>query len=149
MKAQDIMIRQPHTILPQCTIGEALRQMADLRHQDLPVVDEKKMLLGTLNFWQILERAMPSYISQGDLPDVRFAPDLAQFHERLGELKPNPVTQVMNPHPPCARPNDSVLACAALIMKNPKTIYLLPVVEGDRQLVGIISAWDIIKEIAG
>ncbi|WNM59247.1 CBS domain-containing protein [Candidatus Nitrospira allomarina] len=149
MKAQDIMIRQAHTIPPQCTIGEALRQMTDLRLQDFPVVGEKKMLLGTLNFWQILERAMPPYISQGDLPDVRFAPNLVRFHERLGELKPNPVTQVMNPHPPCARPDDSVLACAALIMKTPKTVYLLPVVEGDHQLVGIISAWDIIKEIAG
>ncbi|HBP90901.1 MAG TPA: CBS domain-containing protein [Nitrospirales bacterium] len=149
MNARDIMIRQAHTIPPQCTIGEALRQMADLRLQAFPVVDEKKILLGTLNFWQILERAMPSYISQGDLPDVRFAPDLVQFHERLGELKPNRVTQVMNPHPPCVRPDDSVLACATLIMKTPKTVYLLPVVEGDRQLVGIISAWDVIKEIAG
>ncbi len=149
MKAQDIMIRQPHTIPPQCTIGEALRQMADLRLQAFPVVDKKKMLLGTLNFWQILEWAMPSYISQNDLSDVRFAPDLAQFHERLGELKSNPVTQVMNSHPPCVRPDDSVLACAALIMKTPKTVYLLPVVETDRQLVGVISAWDIIKEIAG
>ncbi|WP_342347064.1 CBS domain-containing protein [uncultured Nitrospira sp.] len=148
MNARDIMIRQAYTIPPQCTIGEALRQMADLRLQAFPVVDEKKMLLGTLNFWQILEWAMPSYISQGDLSDVRFAPDLAQFHERLEELKPNPVTQVMNPHPPCVRPDDSVLACGALIMKTPKTVYLLPVVEGDHQLVGIISAWDIIKEIA-
>ncbi len=112
------MIRQTHTIPPQCMIGEALRQMADLRLQDFPVVDEKKMLLGTLNFWQILEWAMPPYISQGDLPDVRFAPNLVWFHERLGEL-------------------------------NPKTVYLLPVVEGDHQLVGIISAWDVIKEIAG
>ncbi len=149
MNARDIMIRQAHTIPPQCTIGEALRHMADLRLQAFPVVNEEKILLGTLNFWQILEWAMPSYISQGDLSDVRFAPDLAQFHERLEKLKPNPVTQVMNPHPPCVRPDDSVLACGALIMKTPKTVYLLPVVEGDHQLVGIISAWDIIKEIAG
>jgi CBS domain-containing protein len=54
----------------------------------------------------------------------------------------------MNPNPPCVRPEDSVLTCAALIMKTPKTVYLLPVLEEDRQLVGIISAWDIIKEIA-
>lgn len=149
MNAQDIMIRQAHTISPQCTIGEALGQMSVLHFQAFPVVDEKRRLLGTLSFWQILEWAMPSYISQDDLSDVRFAPDLAQFHERLGKLKPNPVTEVMNLHPPCVRPDDSVLACAALIMQTPKTVYLLPVVEGDQQLVGIISAWDLIKEIAG
>ncbi len=149
MNARDIMIRQAHTIPPQCTIGEALRQMADLHLQAFPVVDEKKMLLGTLSFWQIIEWAMPSYISQDDLSDVRFAPDLARFHERLGELKLNPVAQLMNAHPPCVRPEDSVLTCAALVMKTPKTVYLLPVVEGDHQLVGIISAWDVIKEIAG
>jgi CBS-domain-containing membrane protein len=148
MIARDIMIRQAHTISPDCTIGEALRRMAELRIQAFPVVDAGKVLLGTLNFWQILEQAMPSYISQGDLSDVRFAPDLAQFHERLEGLKSKFASQVMNFHPPCLRPDDSVLACAALIMKTPKTVYLLPVVEDNRQLVGIISAWDIIKEIA-
>ncbi|MGE0472296.1 MAG: HPP family protein [Nitrospirales bacterium] len=141
------MTRQIHTISPGCTIGEALARMADLRLQAFPVVENEFALLGMLNFWQILEQAMPSYIAKGDLPDVGFAPDLAQFHERLEELKPQPVTSVMNPHPPCVRPDDSVLACAALIMKTPKTVYLLPVVEGNRQLVGLITAWDIIKEI--
>lgn len=147
MKAQDIMTRQIHTIASKCTIGEALARMADLRLQALPVVEKEKVLLGMLNFWQILEQAMPSYIAKGDLPDVGFAPDLAQFHEHLGQLKAQPVTLVMNPHPPCVRPEDSVLACAALIMKTPKTVYLLPVVKEGRQLVGLISAWDILKEI--
>ena len=149
MNAGDIMTRQVHTISPECTIGEALSRMADLRIQAFPVVENNNTLVGTLNFWQILEQALPSYITKGDLPDVRFAPDLAQLHERLEGLKSQPVTLVMNPHPPCVQFNDSVLACAALIMKTPKTVYLLPVVEGDRRLVGIISAWDIIKEIAG
>jgi CBS-domain-containing membrane protein len=149
MIARDIMVLQAHTVSPECTIGEALRRFADLRFQAFPIIDENHRLLGTLNFWQIIEKAMPSYITKGDLPDVRFAPDLGQFHERLEKLKQKLVTHVMNPNPPCVRPEDSVLTCAALIMKTPKTVYLLPVVEGDRQLVGIISAWDIIKEIAG
>ena len=147
MKAQDIMARQIHTIAPGCTIGEALGRMADLGLQAFPVVEKEFILLGTLNFWQILEKAMPSYIAKGDLPDVGFAPDLAQFHEHLEALKPQPVTSVMNPNPPCVRPDDSALACAALIMKTPKTVYLLPVVDGNRKLLGLISAWDIIKEI--
>jgi CBS-domain-containing membrane protein len=149
MIARDIMVLHVHTLSPERTIGEALRRFADLKFQAFPVIDENHRLLGTLNFWQILEKAMPSYITKGGLADVRFAPDLAQLHERLEELKPKPVTFVMNPHPPCVHPHDSVLACAALIMTTPKTVYLLPVVEGDRRLVGIISAWDIIKEIAG
>jgi CBS-domain-containing membrane protein len=122
--------------------------MAELRIQAFPVVEQENTILGTLNFWQIIEQSMPPYITKGDLPDVRFAPDLGQFHERLEKLKQKLVTHVMNPNPPCVRPEDSVLTCAALIMKTPKTVYLLPVLEEDRQLVGIISAWDIIKEIA-
>ncbi len=149
MIARDIMVLQVHTVSPECTIGEVLRRFAELGCQAFPVLDEEKTLLGTLNFWQILEQAIPAYIIKGDMPDIRFAPDLAQFHEHLEELKLKPVIQVMNPHPPTVHPDDSVLACAALIMKTPKTVYLLPVVEGDRRLVGIISAWDIIKEIAG
>ncbi len=148
MIARDIMVLQVQTLSPDCTIGEALRHFAELRLQAFPIIDENHRLVGTLNFWQILEKALPSYITKGDLSDVKFAPDLAQLHERLEGLKHIPVTQVMNTNPPCVRPQDSVLACAALILKTPKTVYLLPVVEENRQLVGIISAWDIIKEIA-
>ena len=123
MIARDILVRHVHTLSPGNTIGDALRRFADLKFQAFPVTDENQKLLGTLNFWQIIEKAMPSYITKGDLTDVRFAPDLTQFHERLEELKPQPVTFVMNPHPPCVRPEDSVLACAALIMNTPKTLY--------------------------
>ncbi|MCH8041918.1 MAG: CBS domain-containing protein, partial [Nitrospinae bacterium] len=30
----------------------------------------------------------------------------------------------------------------------PKTIHLLPVVEASRRLLGIVTPWDLIKEIA-
>lgn len=148
MIARDIMIREVHTIAPDSTVRDALERMASLHIQAFPVVDATGKLLGTLNFWQILEQAMPSYIAKGDLPDVRFAPDLAQLHDRLGELKRQTVTHVMDHDPLSVHPGDSVLACAALIMRTPKTVYLLPVVEEDRRLVGIITAWDIIKGIA-
>lgn len=149
MIARDIMVGQIHTLSPESTIGEALRRFSELRFQAFPVIDGERRLLGTLNFWQILEKAMPGYITKDQLPDVRFAPDLSQFHQRLEELKSKPVSFVMNPHPSCVHPNDSVLACATLIMTAPRTVHLLPVVEEDRQLVGIISAWDILKGIAG
>jgi CBS-domain-containing membrane protein len=148
MIARDIMVRQIHTIAPDCTVRDALKRMATLRIQAFPVVSQEQKLLGTLNFWQILERAMPSYITKGDLSDVRFAPDFAKLHERLEDLKSKPVTLVMNHQPLCVDPDHSVLSCAALIMQAPKTVNILPVVEGDRRLVGIIGAWDIIKEIA-
>lgn len=147
MIAQEIMVSQVQTLSPNYTIGEALCRFADLRFQAFPIIDENHRLLGTLNFWQIIEQAMPSYITKGDLPDVRFAPDLGQFHERLEGLKQKLVSHVMNSNAPCVRPEDSVLACAALIMTTPKTVYLLPVVEESRKLVGIISAWDILKKL--
>jgi len=148
MIARDIMNRQIHTISPDCSVRDALTRMAALGTQGFPVVDRDQVLLGTLNYWQILEQAMPSYIIKGDLSDVRFAPDFARLHERLDDIKTKPVTLIMNHQPPCVGPDDSVLSCAALIMQTPKTAYLLPVVEADRRLVGIITAWDIIKEIA-
>jgi CBS-domain-containing membrane protein len=148
MIARDIMNRQAHTIAPDCTVREALKRMATLSTQGFPVVDREQLLLGTVNFWQILEQAMPSYITKGDLSDVRFAPDFARLHERLEDLKSKPVTVVMNHQPLCIGPDDSVLSCAALIMQTPKTVHLLPVVEDGRRLMGVITAWDIIKEIA-
>lgn len=148
MKARDIMSSNVQSLSPDCSIGEAVRRIAETKFQAFPVVDQNQILLGTVNIWRILQRVMPSYILSGELPDVRFAPDLSQLHENLSTLKIQPVSTVMNTTPLCVRPDDSVLECATVIMRAPKQVHLLPVIDHDRRLVGVISPWDLIKEIS-
>ena len=148
MNARDIMTTNIVTLPPDCTIGEAVRRFGETKFQAFPVIDAAGSFLGTLNIWRVLRHVMPRYILSGDLPDVRFAPDLELLHERLATLRNEPVTTIMNTNPPIVRPEHSVLECAALMVNAPKTIHLLPVVEESGRLLGLVSPWDLIKEIA-
>jgi len=148
MKAHDIMTQDVVTLPPECPIGDTVRKFAEMKLQAFPVVDSKGKLLGTVNIWQLLYHVMPSYIVSGDLPDVRFAPDLNLLHERLASMRDQPVSAIMNRKPPTVRPDHSVLECAALMLNAPKTVHLLPVVDESGLFLGVVAPFDLIKEIA-
>ena len=148
MNAREIMTTDILTLPPECSIREAVGKSRETKFQAFPVVDDTGILLGTLNIGRVLRQVMPPYILSGDLPSVPFAPDLDLLHERLATLGAQPVTAIMNTTPPVVRPDSSVLECAALMVNAPKTIHLLPVVEASRRLLGIVTPWDLIKEIA-
>lgn len=147
MKARDIMSTAVETLMPDCTIGEAVRRFAATRRHAFPVVDATGKLLGTVNLWHLIGHVLPPYIVSGDLPDVRFAPDLNQIHDRLAGLRDQPVSAIMNREPPTVRPTHSVLECAALILNTPKTVHLLPVVDESGRLLGVVAPFDVIKEM--
>jgi CBS-domain-containing membrane protein len=148
MKARDIMTRDVVTLSPEYSIGDTVRKFAEMKLQAFPVVDRNGSLLGTVNVWQLLRHVMPPYIVSGDLPDVRFAPDLNLLHERLASMRDQPVSAVMNREPPTVRPYHSVLECAALMLNAPKTVHLLPVVDESGHFLGVVAPFDLIKEIA-
>lgn len=148
MKAHDIMTRDVFTLSPECSIGDTVRKFAEMKLQAFPVVDSNGNLLGTVNIWQLLCHVMPPYIVSGDLPDVRFAPDLNLLHERLASTRDQPVSVIMNRKPLTVQPDHSVLECAALMMNAPKPVHLLPVVDKSGRFLGVVAPFDLIKEIA-
>jgi CBS domain-containing protein len=147
MKARDIMTIHVQTLAPDSQISDAVRLFQDTRFQAFPVVAADGTLLGLLNIWNILLKVLPPYIISGDLPDVRFAPDLNQLHERLAALRSQAAAELMDRSPPQAKPGESVLECAALMLHAPHRVHLLPVVDESGQLLGVIAPWDLIKEI--
>jgi len=147
MKASEIMTTHVVRLSPDCTIGEAVRRFEETNFQSFPIVDEKGILIGTLNIWRILRKVIPPYIASGQLTSVRFAPELEILHERLGLLRSKPVTTIMNKNPPVIRSDCSVLECATVMVNAPKKIHVLPVVDEHMKLLGIVTPFDLIKEI--
>ena len=135
------------TLAPDSQISDAVRLFQDTRFQAFPVVAADGALLGLLNIWNILLKVLPPYIISGDLPDVRFAPDLNPLHERLAALRSQAAAELMDRSPPRAKSGDSVLECAALMLHAPHRVHLLPVVDESGRLLGVIAPWDLIKEI--
>jgi len=147
MRASEIMTTHVEKLTPECTIGEAVKRFEDTKFQAFPIVDKNDVLIGTLNIWRVLKKVIPTYIASGHLTNVSFAPDLEILHERLGHFRSKHVTTIMNKNPPIIRSDCSVLECATLMINAPKTIHVLPVVDEQMKLVGIVTPLDLIKEI--
>lgn len=147
MRASEIMTTDVVRLPPECTIGEAVSRFEETGYQAFPIVEKNGVLIGTLNIWRILRKVIPPYIASGQLTNVRFAPDLEILHERLGKMRSRPVTTIMNKNPPVIRSDCSVLECATVMVNAPKKIHVLPVVDEHMKLLGIVTPFDLIKEI--
>lgn len=145
MKARDIMSTEIHTLSPECTVGEALRQYARKKFQALPIVDGTGHLQGVISIMMIFKHILPPYIVSGELKEVSFAPDLNQVHDRLKSLRNQPVSHIMKHDPPTVSPDMSVLACGAILLQSQEHDRILPVIDKSGLLIGIIAPWDFLK----
>lgn len=147
MTARDIMTTGTPALAPDTSIEEAARRFRETGLVALPIIDTTGRLQGAVSIRGLLLHALPSYLASQNLQDVRFAPDLLQLHERLVALRRKPVSTVMDQTPLTVRPDHSVLECAALLLHAPSLATLLLVVEESGRLVGVVTPWDLIKEI--
>src|SRR3989338_8250198 len=96
MNAATIMTTNVATTECDKTVAEAMRILRDERIGQLPIVDKNKKVIGLLTSRKLLYLTLPRYISEGLLKDVKFAPDLPQFHQRCAELAKKDVCEVMD-----------------------------------------------------
>lgn len=117
--AADIMSSDVVTVDPACSIGAAIRLLAELRIRHLPVIDRTGVLVGI--------------VSDGDLTE-RTADDQT------------PVADVMTRDVVTASSDDD-LARVAEIMAD-LSLTAIPVVDANGKLTGIISYTDLLREQA-
>jgi len=115
-RAENGMIIDPITIIPSQTVEDALQLMKENKIGGIPVVNEKKQLVGI-----ITNR------------DLRFEKDLNK-----------PIEEVMTKQPLITVPEFITFDQAEEILQQHK-IEKLPVVNNDNVLVGLITYKDIIK----
>ncbi len=114
-RAENGMINAPVTILPSCTVADALRLMAEYKIGGIPVVDEEKTLIGI-----ITNR------------DLRFENN---YNKPIQEVMTTSIISTSR---------DTDLNEASKILQVHK-IEKLPVVDGNGKLVGLITYKDITK----
>ncbi|HIA14093.1 MAG TPA: CBS domain-containing protein [Nitrospirales bacterium] len=143
----EIMTTKVSFVAVDATIEDAISIMRKEKVQTMPVVGADRLFVGMFTVRLFLKKALPAYIGSGDLPDVRFAPDLPQFHETLYQMRTAAVSTVMNTNHPTVVAENSVLECAALLTNPDQRIRSIPVVDTANHLIGIVTGWDIIKEL--
>lgn len=147
MNAANIMTTNVETIKCGNTVAEAMRRLRDSRIRQMPVVGNDNKVTGLLTSIKLLYLTLPKYISEGLLKDVKFAPDLLQFHEKTAELAGKDVCEVMDKEFTKIGPEVSVIEIATLFVSSKKPVECMVVVDNEDRLLGIISPWDIFKRL--
>ncbi len=124
------MTRKPATVLPTATLDTVRKIFEDHGFHHVPVVEDGK-LVGMVSYTDYL----------GVIRDLFDNPLEERMNERL--LNAMPVKDVMTKHLISLSPHDTVEDALRVFKSN--HFHALPIIEGDRHLVGILSTYDLIK----
>jgi len=138
------MKRNVISVTENSTILEAASLVANRHVGLIPVINENKELVGTINLNDLLSLEMPAFINL--IGDLDFVEDFGAVETTRPSFLDvsKPITNLMQP-PRAAAEDDGMLYTYALMMKH--NLSDLPVVSSTGQLVGVVSKVDIGAEI--
>lgn len=125
-----IMTRKPATVTPDDNLETVRRIFEKHGFHHIPVVEDHK-LAGIVSYTDYLRIIRDLY---GNAQEKR-------SNERL--LHQLDVKEVMTEHLICLSPTDTVEDALRVFKAN--QFHAIPVIEGDKRLVGILSTYDLIK----
>ncbi len=144
MRARDIMDTRFHTLRPEHSIAEAVKQFqtASVEEQKkifgLMVIDERERLVGMLSMYDILLFIRPKHAALwGEIEDL---PLEGVFDELVDRVKSIRVADIMTTDVVTIGPDTHVMVIADLMIK--RHIRRLPVVDG-QEVVGIVYVSDL------
>lgn len=146
MKVKELMTTKVITVKPTATIEQVANVLHEYHFTGVPVVDEKKRLLGV-----IMERDfitadsklyLPTYVKM--LKDLDFVQNDKKHLSKEAETLINATAaDVMNSNIVTASPDDTMEHAAELFAT--KRVNPIPVVDDQFRIVGVLSRSDLIK----
>lgn len=143
MKVREIMTRDLTSVDPDTTVRELIYILDKSGLSSVPAVDEDGRVLGIVSERDIIEGAVPGYFEL--LHGSSFLPAVDQFSEKLKEIENDPVSLYMTRNATKIDEDDDDLAVADLMLH--KNLKLLPVVNKDGLLVGMLRRIDLLKDL--
>lgn len=147
MTASNIMTTKVLTVPVTGTMYDAFSIVHGQRVRQLPVVDEHKRIVGVITPRSLMKAILPSYITEGLLSDVKFAPELPDFVKHIDQLEAKKVSDLLEKEFVAVSPETSVMEVAALMVNAKIHVESVLVVDDKRVLLGIISPWDVFKRL--
>lgn len=146
--AREIMTPDPQVLEPATSIRDAARFLLDNDISGAPVVNEQDELVGILTKKDVIatvrEAKMPRMLSFFDA--IIYLESTEEYNEELQRMAATTVEQAMSRDVLTVKTDTSLSRLASLMSDN--HIPMLPVVDVEGRLEGIISTTDILKAIA-
>lgn len=142
MKVADIMRRSLVIVSEDTPVKEIGRLIFSLGLAGIPVVKDRK-LVGIVTEKDILVKFHPSI--QEYMEDPVHASDFEQMEKRLGEFLNTPAKNIMSKNPVAISSDTPIVKAQSIMAVN--HISRLPVVDKNRNLIGIVSQGDIFRQL--
>ncbi len=142
MKARNYMTTDVITVGRAANVAEIASTMKRHRITGVPVVDDERRLLGVVTHEELINIFIPHYLSMFD--ELAFLDDLGAIEaQTMAEIEPSLflAEDVMVADPVVVGPETSIMKVAALMLN--RKLVLIPVVDGEGRLVGIMNRSDI------
>jgi len=142
------MTPDPLVVSPSTPLGEAIQLIAKNRISGLPVVDENRHLVGVISeadlMWQETGIKPPAYIML--LDSVIYLENPATYDRELHKALGQTVGEVMTKDVTTTSSNKSLREAARVM--HEKDVHRLPVVDKDKNVIGILTRGDIVRHMA-
>ena len=143
MKVRELMLRD----LTSVESEDAMRVLAETLEasetSSVPVTDEDSRLVGMISERDVLAAAMPKYMEM--LHSASFMPNMDQLSAGLGRIAEDPVAEHMCRRATSVAENAEDLQAADLMLRH--KLRLLPVVDEQGRLVGVVRRVDLFKHV--
>lgn len=128
------------TVPSSATMREALGIVHCQRVRQLPVVDEKRRVVGVVTPLSLMKAMLPDSAAHG-------AAGLPDFVGHIGRLASKKVSDHLEKEFAYVFPEASLMEVAALMTGAERHAESVLVVDDARVLLGIISPWDVFKRL--
>lgn len=154
MTTKNIMTSGVYTLKPTDTVAHAMSLMHKKHVRNLPVVDSKGMFIGLFGLRRLSHLLLPIAaldLGKHSLSELHFLPDeIVQMGDRWDEIANQPVSDFLEKKKKLlfCTPETAFPELLALLDESKDSSLPVIVVEGDtQQLVGMVSAWDVLEGI--
>lgn len=147
MVSANIMTSDVRSLKLSNTLLDVLELLRDLRIRQVPIVDNDNKVLGVITSKGVLKTLLPQYIASGDLKDVKFAPELQEFVDKIEELKNTNVKEIMETEYTKVSPETSTMEVATLFVNTDTHLESILVVDDETRLLGVISPIDVYRRL--
>lgn len=143
MKVSELMVKDLTSVQEDDTMRMLVETLERSETSSVPVTDEESRLVGIISERDVLAAAVPKYMEL--LHSATFMPNIDQLASGLNRIADDPVKRYMSHKTISLREDADDLQAADLMLRN--KLRLLPVVDGDGRLVGIMRRVDLFKHV--
>ena len=143
MKVRELMLRDLTSVDPGDSIRVLVETLESAETSSVPVTDEDDRLVGIVSERDVLAGALPRYMEL--LHSASFVPNLDQLARGLARIADEPVSEHMSRKLVFVHAGADDLQAADLMLRH--KLRLLPVVDEEDRLVGVVRRVDLFKHV--